>query len=79
MWGDSMTYTHRNGETDAPTIGGHYWFRGQVKKPGQKRGNRRYCVIHAFGVKAEADGRFFDFDCFSGQWWGPLVAPWGTE
>lgn len=24
-----MTYSHRNGETDAPTVAGWYWFEGR--------------------------------------------------
>lgn len=67
-----MNYTHRNGETDAPTVDGAYWFDGFRTQPS---GNR----IHVMDILKRIDGVIERHDApasWDGQWWGPIVAPW---
>lgn len=73
-------YTHRNGETEPPTVEGKYWFRGSIGDVDLDAGITT--------VALDKTGRLmawdFHFDMqqymteFAGQWWGPLVAPWET-
>jgi hypothetical protein len=72
-----MTYTHRNGETDAPTTPGAYWIRGH-----DYDGVYRMEIVnvwkHANGIsvwdiRTESHQ---PVNFYSAQWWGPIVAPW---
>lgn len=71
-------YTHRNGETTAPTVPGQYWFNGRCHGATIKEmipvivENKVTCAWRpSFG-----DGWLEDIENFSGQWWGPVFAPW---
>lgn len=72
----SSQYNHRNGETDAPTESGWYWFSGEHD------GVIHAGLIHVVsGIKhPEAwptwnDGWSYLSE-YQGQWWGPLTPPW---
>lgn len=76
-----MTYTHRNGETEAPTVPGKYWLKGSCLS---------YAIADLIPVIAEDDhlcawrpywgeGWFERMEHFTGQWWGPIVAPWESS
>lgn len=75
-----MTYSHRNGETEPPTVKGWYWLRhlrGKTYVPGQP---------FVFLAKKKYGKVLFivDFDMpvadIHGKWWGPVVPPWeGSE
>ncbi len=77
-------YTHRNGETAAPTVPGRYWFDGTTSSryspsPNVLRGTT--CIIDDHGeLLAWLDlwdgGQYESVDLFSGAWWGPVSAPW---
>ena len=78
------TYSHRNGETEPPTIVGWYWFRGNVLS--SYRGevpysgsvtildsvyeDRGLCVI------STNESPTSNIEKWQGQWYGPIVAPW---
>lgn len=83
----AMTYSHRNGETEPPTVRGCYIYQGKIIKPGQVRGSyHRTCglVIGAsddlrFRIGNLGFGRGGEAVCVrdcSGQWWGPITLPW---
>jgi hypothetical protein len=79
-------YTHRNGETEAPTVPGKYWFKGRCHArdladltPVMVTDDPE---ILAYNVEILAwlpgwdGGQFEDIKWFAGQWWGPVSAPW---
>ena len=78
-----MTYPHRNGETEAPTVPGLYWFRSSAHSWFPEQEFQR--PIHVLNTSGEAlawnDGRqsYDEIDDFVGKWWGPIVAPWESE
>jgi hypothetical protein len=71
-------YSHRNGETDAPTEFGYYWFRGNVQgyPVAQKVTVMRHLASGNLLVADVEEGS--RLDKFDGQWWGPIVEipPW---
>jgi len=72
-------YTHRNGETTAPTVRGLYWFNGiwcSVAIPAAMvyvldDGNAIGWYLMGETLRA-LFGKLPEFD---GRWWGPVVAP----
>lgn len=78
MRGETMTYTHRNGETDAPTVPGNYWFNGQCD--GDIKEMLPVISDWHGGVLAwrpmYGDGWYEKIARFTGQWWGPVNSPW---
>lgn len=76
-----MTYTHRNGETTAPTVPGRYWFKGHCQ--GEKVKEMIPVIIENGAVCAWrpmfGDGWFENIEHFSGKWWGPITPPWESE
>lgn len=71
-------YSHRNGETEPPTIAARFWFDGWRTK---HNGNR----VHVMdlvetnkrgGVYNDTDGETNDAVEYSGHWWGPISPPW---
>lgn len=76
-----MAYSHRNGETETPTLPGLYWFQG-TRTHGRNHAEARR-VSFADMVTVDEDGavnpneyltsRVLTWD---GQWWGPVQAPW---
>lgn len=73
-----MAFAHRNGETEAPTTPGRYWFKGAMD--GWTRAVFTTVVATDKGVMAWNDmshvDSFTDISQFEGQWWGPVVPPW---
>lgn len=81
-------YTHRNGETELPTIDGDFWFRG-------KRGDETWTWHVSVSLQDSLNrgprvsgvfmGRWDDDDplsIYEGQWWGPIpddVPPWDEQ
>ena len=83
-WNSRITYTHRNGETAAPTVPGRYWFDGTTisknsPSPSVLKGTTRVIEDHG-ELLAWLDiwdgGQYESIEQFSGAWWGPLLAPW---
>lgn len=79
-------YAHRNGEKIAPTVEGRYWFYGEID--GRKKAeiftvvsSPMLGVMEYDRLTVNDDGgvTFRSIVDFSGQWWGPLVAPWKGE
>lgn len=75
-----MVYTHRNGETEAPTVPGKYWFDGSaILWTGEIKLRQ---ALDAIGrdsrilVWEERSLEHLPVAQFSGQWFGPIVAPW---
>lgn len=75
----SSAYSHRNGETDAPTIPGTYWFKGTVNwwYRGALTTTNSDCT--AAWDDTTNHPSFLDISCHLGQWWGPIAAPWEGE
>lgn len=67
----AATYSHRNGETEAPTLMGKYWFLGWRTNMGTS--TRVMDTLDLW-----SDGRIYgdSIDAYAGQWWGPVQAPW---
>lgn len=78
-----QAYTHRNGERDAPTVEGIYWFKGKI--------HHRDYAHDAAGLKSvsehwryeghenwlvESEESEHPLKDAEGQWWGPIEAPW---
>lgn len=82
-----MTYSHRNGETEPPTVEGWYWFWG--KHIGWvKRGDfpNRKDILHVDSVgntrywkRGTAYPRGMPVTDVVGKWWGPLPEPWSAN
>lgn len=70
-----VAYSHRNGETEAPTVPGKYWFDGI-------RTHKAGVVSVADIVNVDEDGEI-DATAYwtspvlawDGKWWGPILAP----
>lgn len=76
-----MTYIHRNGEREAPAVDGLYWFKGITESlfPGETI-QRPIQVLTASGETLAWNDSVLSFreiNEFDGQWWGPVVPPWG--
>lgn len=73
-------YTHRNGESEPPTINGRYWFRGRMKY--QRKSRNLLQIANVIGVLSDGTvATLFEFDNNTnagdarGQWWGPIPEP----
>lgn len=77
-----MTYTHRNGDTAAPTLRGNYFFRGTCLRWWSASNKRSVNVagivyVDEFGQPDPFnESHSGDWD---GQWWGPVQAPWEAQ
>jgi len=72
---DEPQYAHRNGETDAPTADGFYWYLDNDTE-------YQYGVVnivdgYVFGSLSKSDDGYLEL--FEGQWWGPVVPPWELD
>lgn len=65
--------------SELPAQNGYYWFRGQVKRPDQKRGSYRLTIAYVFKTSVDIDGKRYASECFDGEWWGPVEPPWADE
>lgn len=69
-------YSHRNGETEPPTIAGHYGHLGVDETRGgivqiEMDGDKPQWVLNCY------DSYSVDIDdLLGGQWWGPITGPW---
>ena len=78
-----MTYAHRNGETEAPTVPGLYWFRGTCEL--WTGIINLQMALHTIGREGrllaweELSQEHLPMQCFAGQWWRPIVPPWEGE
>jgi hypothetical protein len=74
----AQTYSHRNGETEAPIASGKYWFAGEVSS---EIATERYKVTDTVDVNDnhaynDVHGETLHLWNYAGQWWGPVLAPW---
>lgn len=88
----NQLYSHRNGETEPPTISGRYWLKGHMPQ-GTKDEPWGYDFGEHEDVPYEIDAErgMIDLDgtcyrkpifAFVGQFWGPVqmpVPPWKSE
>ena len=76
-----MIYTHRNGETEVPTKPGKYWFRGEVTLWSGSINLQLAldCIEQGGRILAweERSQEHIAVKQLAGQWWGPVVPPWG--
>lgn len=73
-----MTYSHRNGETEPPTVRGYYWFKGIIMRYGDPQDIADLKTVEWLGdcgviVNEESDDFLADT---KGQWYGPVTPPW---
>lgn len=83
-------YSHRNGESEPPTIRGLYWFAGQYLEEGETEPTEYYRLYNvtvnvnrrgenkwwAFKWESHPQDRARDTDALNGRWWGPVILPW---
>lgn len=77
-------YSHRNGETDEPTVAGWYWFDGIKKWSDSDPAVRRPVLveresdepgsIYWYGANDDTNDACAD-GWLHGKWWGPIVPP----
>ena len=79
----STQYTHRNGDLEAPTVVGQYWFRGTFfggTNNFDVAGQVGVIAADNFGLMAFCPLEYYeDIESFSGEWWWPIVPPWQEE
>lgn len=79
-WNSRVAYTHHNGETEAPTMLGKYWFLGVCQlRTGEINLQIALDLIGSDGRMLAWEERSQDLltmGHFNGQWWGPIVTPW---
>lgn len=70
-----MAFTHRNGETEAPTVLGRYLFIGDLDE--RFVGVKTLTVVIASndGLLAwhEYHSCYTDISTLKGEWWGPII------
>lgn len=78
-WQRTAMYSHRNGEAEAPTIRGQYWFKGTI----EDRTKAMICHVtewpdDGWQVWDNTDyiESYVSIGGANGQWWGPVVPPW---
>jgi len=76
MAGWQVTYTHRNGETETPTVKGSYWFKGTCNTYAQLE---IAFMIDFVGDLIYIGNGPYRLAAFTGQWWGPILPPWESE
>lgn len=75
-------YWHRDGSTEVPTIEGWYWFNGKLdgrEARGLVKVNRPDASFPTRTVSPQWIDGWLEAELLSGQWYGPLVAPWQDE
>lgn len=75
-----MTYTHRNGEAESPTVPGQYWFRGYRENDAKRFDEQKIVLVDKFLDEIRIDPHEY-WTCqepkkWAGEWWGPIVPPW---
>jgi len=71
-------YSHRNGETEPPTVEGWYWWSGTVVGAYAEKGLVNITVPRDSKIQiwpSWCDG-WLGAEDMPGQWYGPVVAPW---
>ena len=78
---DKLTprYSHRNGETEPPTVDGWYWWSGTVIGAYAEKG-----LVNITVPRNDANIQIWPSWCdgwlgakdMQGQWYGPIVPPW---
>lgn len=77
--------THRNGETQLPTVPGAYWFRGRRFHNWSDAQSGEWFTDGGSLLSVDSGGNIVPYgsywtcgNCVSaeGQWWGPVMAPW---
>jgi hypothetical protein len=74
-------YSHRNGETEPPTVEGRYWFDGKVDGElyrGLTVAGSQYEDVRIWPDTYMGWNALSDF-AFEGQWWGPVTPPWDAQ
>jgi hypothetical protein len=74
-----MTYGHRNGETEPPTIAGYYGF--------MRKGLRHGWIVTVVQYDKHGEMRSYSGTLHDeeyrelepGQWWGPIEGPWASK
>lgn len=84
----SAEYTHRNGESDPPTVEGRYWFRGSENDfPEDDPGNWIEGIfdvtLEKYGAQSwwqmDGEGHVLSVSDMAGKWWGPVMPPWNKN
>jgi hypothetical protein len=77
---DAPRFSHRNGETDEPTVAGYYWFVGKLHHAGYFHVVKD--LIEIIGAYPTNELIYDGEECrhvmgdFEGEWYGPIVPPW---
>lgn len=84
-WNKRMTYSHRNGETEPPTVEGWYWFQGAITYRGMQDLPWWGLVAvpsyrgHVASMRPHTQSNILahvNLDETKGRWWGPIEPPW---
>lgn len=72
-------YSHKNGETEVPTVQGWYWFRGEMDgrhEAGLVKVNKPDRAFPTLIVSPQWIDGWMEAELFVGRWWGPIPKPW---
>ena len=75
----SERYTHRNGETEPPTVHeGYYWFDADEHAVNRATSGCYYIMPASESVNGIAflSGEDVPINVLKGRWWGPVTPPW---
>lgn len=74
-----MNYSHRNGETEPPTITGWYWLK-QSRRSRQYKPDLSWLIFVWRGTekiwRVDGNKEHYLLETIRGQWWGPVTMPW---
>lgn len=74
-----MTYSHRNGETEPPTVEGYYWYVEDDDTPGKHNDSAGVAYMLHGGDCVGTFGRVRHTSQLPGKWWGPVIPPWQED
>lgn len=68
----SEQYSHRNGETEVPAVGGLYWYINDENPDSALTGMLEVKIINGNTI-IWTD---YPYTLGQGRWWGPVTPPW---
>lgn len=86
---NNMTYLHRNGETEPPTVEGWYWVQTNAPYSVWQGVLMRYVSLYDDILDKPVTHIAYRIDSIGAEtleaighslrWWGPVIPPWDDE